>query len=149
MCVGRPEEFAALCHAMIDSGTVPDFITIDGGEGGTGAAPAEFQDSLGMPARDGLRFINSMLIGCNLRDQVKLIVAGKVRRRDALADALPSVPAQPSRIAAARCTRALRSCACWRRARAPRRCRPARVRAVTPGPPPRTQAPTCATRRAR
>ncbi|EOD13885.1 hypothetical protein EMIHUDRAFT_212450 [Emiliania huxleyi CCMP1516] len=77
MCVGRPEEFAALCHAMIDSGTVPDFITIDGGEGGTGAAPAEFQDSLGMPARDGLRFINSMLIGCNLRDQVKLIVAGK------------------------------------------------------------------------
>eukprot|EP00312_Isochrysidales_sp_CCMP1244_P016519 CAMPEP_0202739414 /NCGR_PEP_ID=MMETSP1388-20130828/2854_1 /ASSEMBLY_ACC=CAM_ASM_000864 /TAXON_ID=37098 /ORGANISM="Isochrysis sp, Strain CCMP1244" /LENGTH=618 /DNA_ID=CAMNT_0049406097 /DNA_START=63 /DNA_END=1916 /DNA_ORIENTATION=+ len=78
MCVGRPEEFAALCHAMIDSGTVPDFITIDGGEGGTGAAPAEFQDSLGMPARDGLRFINSMLIGCNLRDQVKLIVAGKV-----------------------------------------------------------------------
>lgn len=82
MCVGRPEEFAALCHAMIDSGTVPDFITIDGGEGGTGAAPAEFQDSLGMPARDGLRFINSMLIGCNLRDQVKLIVAGKVRRRD-------------------------------------------------------------------
>ena len=54
-----------------------------------------------------------------------------------------------SRVAAARCTRALRSCACWRRARAPRRCRPARVRAVTPGPPPRTQAPTCATRRAR
>jgi len=78
LCVGQPSELAALCHAMLDTGITPDFITVDGGEGGTGAAPSEFQDSLGMPARDGLRLLNSLLIGCNLRDKVTIIVAGKV-----------------------------------------------------------------------
>lgn len=80
LCVGKPVELAALCHAMLATGITPDFITIDGGEGGTGAAPSEFQDSLGMPARDGLRLVHSMLIGCRLRDKMSLIVAGKASR---------------------------------------------------------------------
>lgn len=78
LCVGRPEEFAALVHAMHRTRIVPDFISVDGAEGGTGAAPSEFQDSLGMPLEEGLRLVNSMLIGANLRDECKIIAAGKV-----------------------------------------------------------------------
>ena len=78
LCVGQPGEIAALCHAMILTEITPDFITIDGSEGGTGAAPSEFQDSLGMPMRDGLRLVNTFLIGAGLRDQIKLIASGKI-----------------------------------------------------------------------
>jgi len=78
LCVGRPEEFAALVHAMTATGIVPDFISIDGAEGGTGAAPPEFQDSLGMPLEEGLRLAHSMLVGANLRDEIKIICQGKV-----------------------------------------------------------------------
>lgn len=78
LCVGRPSEIAALCHAMLATELTPDFITVDGAEGGTGAAPSEFQDSLGMPMRDGLQVVHSLLVGCGLRDQVRLICSGKV-----------------------------------------------------------------------
>ena len=55
LCVGQPHELAALVHAMVDSGVTPDFITVDGAEGGTGAAPLEFQNSVGFPLAEGLR----------------------------------------------------------------------------------------------
>ena len=57
MCVGQPHELAAVVHAMVDSGVRPDFITVDGAEGGTGAAPLEFQNSLGFPLAEGLRLV--------------------------------------------------------------------------------------------
>ena len=69
LCVGQPHEFAALCHAMMDTGITPDFITVDGAEGGTGAAPLEFQNSVGFPLAEGLRLLDSLLIGAGLRDE--------------------------------------------------------------------------------
>ena len=63
---------------MINTGIKPDFITVDGGEGGTGAAPVEFSNSLGMPFRDGLAFVHNMLIGFDLRKDIKLITSGKI-----------------------------------------------------------------------
>ena len=75
---GRPEEFAALCRAFVETGVHPDFITVDGTEGGTGAAPPEFSNSVGMPLEDGLTLAHALLIGAGLRDRVKLIAAGKV-----------------------------------------------------------------------
>lgn len=78
LCVGQPHELAALVHAMVDSGVAPDFLTIDGAEGGTGAAPLEFQNSLGFPLVEGLRLADALLVGANLRHHVKLIGSGKV-----------------------------------------------------------------------
>ena len=78
LCIGRRGDFFALCKAMLDSGIRPDFITVDGGEGGTGAAPLEFSNSIGMPARDAWIFVHSALRGANLRDQVKIIASGKI-----------------------------------------------------------------------
>jgi len=78
LCVGRPEEFAALVHAMVKTGITLDFINVDGSEGGTGAAPSEFQDSIGMPLEEGLRLVNAMLTGASLRKEVSVICAGKV-----------------------------------------------------------------------
>eukprot|EP00629_Pelagomonadales_sp_RCC1024_P014878 CAMPEP_0119271720 /NCGR_PEP_ID=MMETSP1329-20130426/8195_1 /TAXON_ID=114041 /ORGANISM="Genus nov. species nov., Strain RCC1024" /LENGTH=649 /DNA_ID=CAMNT_0007271771 /DNA_START=130 /DNA_END=2076 /DNA_ORIENTATION=+ len=78
LCVGQPHEFAALVHAMLRTGVAPDFITVDGAEGGTGAAPPEFQDSIGMPLAEGLRLVEGFLTGAGLRDQVSIIAAGKV-----------------------------------------------------------------------
>jgi len=78
MCVGQPHELAALVHAMVDSGVTPDFITVDGAEGGTGAAPLEFQNSVGFPLAEGLRLVDSLLVGANLRNEVKIIGSGKV-----------------------------------------------------------------------
>ena len=78
LCVGQPEELAALCHAMLSTGVSPDFITVDGAEGGTGAAPLEFQNSLGMPLAEGLALVDSMLVGAGLREDVRLIGSGKV-----------------------------------------------------------------------
>ena len=78
LCVGRPEEFAALCRAMLATGVVPDFITVDGGEGGTGAAPPEFSNSVGMPLAEGLTLIHAILRGAGLRDRIKIIAAGKI-----------------------------------------------------------------------
>eukprot|EP00658_Telonema_sp_P-2_P039481 TRINITY_DN28242_c0_g2_i1.p2 TRINITY_DN28242_c0_g2~~TRINITY_DN28242_c0_g2_i1.p2 ORF type:complete len:296 (-),score=76.76 TRINITY_DN28242_c0_g2_i1:116-1003(-) len=78
MCMGRPEEFMAIVHAMVEEGTTPDFITIDGGEGGTGAAPPEFSNSVGTPLREALHFVNNVLRGAGLRDEIKIIASGKV-----------------------------------------------------------------------
>jgi glutamate synthase domain-containing protein 2 len=74
--VGRKSEFIAICKAMLDTGITPDFITVDGGEGGTGAAPLEYSNSVGMPLRDGLAFVVDTLIGFGLREQVRVIASG-------------------------------------------------------------------------
>jgi glutamate synthase domain-containing protein 2 len=78
LCVGRPSEFIALCKAMVKTGIRPDFITVDGAEGGTGAAPLEFSNSVGMPLRDGLRFVCDALTGFDLKKDIKVIAVGKV-----------------------------------------------------------------------
>jgi glutamate synthase domain-containing protein 2 len=78
LCIGKEEEFIDLCKAMISTGITPDFITIDGGEGGTGAAPVEFSNSLGMPLRDGLSFAYDTLVKYNLKKDIKLIASGKI-----------------------------------------------------------------------
>ncbi|WP_299392309.1 FMN-binding glutamate synthase family protein [uncultured Gelidibacter sp.] len=78
LCLGRKQEFMDFCEAMIYTGIRPDFITIDGGEGGTGAAPVEFSNSMGMPLREGLIFVHDTLIGFGLREDIKVIVAGKI-----------------------------------------------------------------------
>ncbi len=77
-CVGRRSDVFAICKAMLETGIRPDFITVDGGEGGTGAAPLEFTNSLGMPARDAWIFVHSALTGAGLRDDIKLIASGKI-----------------------------------------------------------------------
>ena len=78
LCIGNRREFLSLCKAMLETGITPDFITIDGGEGGTGAAPIELANSVGTPLRDALITVNSALLGTGLRKRLKLIVAGKV-----------------------------------------------------------------------
>ncbi len=78
LCIGCRDEFLAICKAMLETGKVPDFITVDGGEGGTGAAPTEMTNSLGTPLRDALIFVNQALIGTGLRDQVRIIASGKI-----------------------------------------------------------------------
>lgn len=77
ICIGRPIEFYAICRAMLDTGIVPDFITVDGGEGGTGAAPQEYSDHLGMPLLEGLMVVNNALVGSGLRDRVRIAAGGK------------------------------------------------------------------------
>lgn len=78
LCIGRPSEFVALCKAMLRTGIKPDFITVDGAEGGTGAAPLEFSNSVGMPLREGLRLVCDVLTGFNLKKDIKVIAVGKV-----------------------------------------------------------------------
>lgn len=78
LCIGRPSEFLAVAQAMSATGLTPDFITIDGAEGGTGAAPPELSDSVGMPMREGLSFVHNTLIDCGHRADIRLIAGGKV-----------------------------------------------------------------------
>jgi len=78
LCIGKKIEFFALCKAMMELDTYPDFITVDGAEGGTGAAPREFANYLGTPLDDGLDFAHNTLIACGIRDKIKIIVSGKV-----------------------------------------------------------------------
>ena len=78
LCIGQPHDFMAICKAMIETGITPDFINIDGGEGGTGAAPPEFSNSMGAPLVEGLIFAHNALVGCGLRDKIKIACAGKV-----------------------------------------------------------------------
>ncbi len=78
LCIGHPWEFLAICKAMIETGISPDFIVIDGKEGGTGAAPLEFMDHVGTPLRDGLSFAHNALVGCGLREKVRLGASGKI-----------------------------------------------------------------------
>ena len=78
LCIGLPWEFMAIVKAMIETGIVPDFIVVDGAEGGTGAAPAEFSDHIGVPMREGLLFVHNTLVGAGLRHRVRLGAAGKL-----------------------------------------------------------------------
>lgn len=78
LCVGQPQQLLAIVKAMHESNQTPDFITVDGGEGGTGAAPLEFSNSVGMPLLDGLSLLHNALCGAGLRDKIKLISAGKI-----------------------------------------------------------------------
>ena len=78
LCVGDKEEFIDLCKAMVSTGIKPDFITVDGGEGGTGAAPIEFSNSMGFPMRDGLAFVVNTLNGFDLKKDIKIIASGKI-----------------------------------------------------------------------
>lgn len=77
-CMGKPTEVAAIIGAMREMDVYPDFITIDGAEGGTGAAPSEFSNHLGFPLLDALQFVNNMLVGAEVRDNVKVIASGKI-----------------------------------------------------------------------
>jgi glutamate synthase domain-containing protein 2 len=78
LCIGHPWEWFGLAKAMLETGLTPDFIVIDGAEGGTGAAPLEFTDHVGAPLQEGLLLVHNTLVGLNLRDKVKLGCAGKV-----------------------------------------------------------------------
>ncbi len=78
LCIGRKSEFLGICKAMVQLNLYPDFITIDGGEGGTGAAPPEFTNFVGMPMLDALAFAHDALRGFGVRDQMRLIASGKV-----------------------------------------------------------------------
>jgi hypothetical protein len=78
LCIGHPWEFLAICKAMLETGITPDFIVVDGKEGGTGAAPLEFMDHLGMPLREGLSFVHNALIGVGLRDRIRIGASGKI-----------------------------------------------------------------------
>ncbi|OFE12098.1 glutamate synthase [Pseudohongiella acticola] len=77
LCIGKKSEFMAIVKAMVETGILPDFITIDGAEGGTGAAPVEFSNRLGMPVLEAIYFVEQVLKGAGLRQDIKLIAAGK------------------------------------------------------------------------
>jgi glutamate synthase domain-containing protein 2 len=78
LCIGKRREFLAICKAIVATGIMPDFIAVDGGEGGTGAAPLEFANSVGCPLREGLIFVHNALTGINVRQHVRVIASGKV-----------------------------------------------------------------------
>ena len=78
LCIGHPWEWFALCKAMLETGLLPDFIVVDGAEGGTGAAPLEFTDHVGAPLQEGLLLVHNTLTGLGLRGRIKIGCAGKV-----------------------------------------------------------------------
>ncbi len=78
LCVGHPWEFMAICKAMLKTDITPDFIVVDGGEGGTGAAPLELSDRMGTPLREGLVFVQNALVGAGVRDKIRVGVSGKM-----------------------------------------------------------------------
>ncbi len=78
LCIGHPWEWFAIAKAMLATGITPDFIVVDGAEGGTGAAPIEFVDHVGTPLREGLRLVHNTLVGIGLREQIRLGASGKV-----------------------------------------------------------------------
>jgi glutamate synthase domain-containing protein 2 len=78
LCIGQPWEFMSLAKAMLSTGILPDFIVVDGKEGGTGAAPLEFSDHLGVPLREGLLFVHNTLVGLNLRERIRIGASGKI-----------------------------------------------------------------------
>ena len=77
-CLGHPWEWFAIVKAMLQTGITPDFIVVDGAEGGTGAAPVEFSDHVGAPMQEGLSLVHNTLVGAGLRERIKLGCAGKV-----------------------------------------------------------------------
>lgn len=78
LCVGSRRQFLSVCKAMLEEGSTPDFIIVDGAEGGTGAAPLEFADHLGMPLTEGLITVHNALVGVGLRDRVRIGASGKI-----------------------------------------------------------------------
>ncbi|GJF13989.1 FMN-binding glutamate synthase family protein [Mycolicibacterium cyprinidarum] len=78
LCVGTRTEFLSICKGMLVTGIAPDFVIVDGAEGGTGAAPQEFEDHVGMPLTDGLMLVHNSLVGTGLRDRIKIGASGKV-----------------------------------------------------------------------
>ncbi len=78
LCIGHPWEWFAIAKAMLKTGITPDFIVVDGAEGGTGAAPIEFVDHVGTPLREALRLVHNTLVGIGLRDKIKLGASGKI-----------------------------------------------------------------------
>lgn len=78
LCLGKRREFIAIAKAMVQTGITPDFIAVDGGEGGTGAAPVEFSNRIGTPLIESLIFVHNVLLGFSLRDRIRLFASGKV-----------------------------------------------------------------------
>jgi glutamate synthase domain-containing protein 2 len=78
LCIGHPWEWFGIAKAMLETRLLPDFIVIDGAEGGTGAAPLEFSDHMGMPLKEGLRLVHNTLVGIGMREHVKLGASGKI-----------------------------------------------------------------------
>jgi glutamate synthase domain-containing protein 2 len=78
LCLGSRADFLGICKAMVAEGVTPDFVIVDGGEGGTGAAPLEYEDHVGTPLTEGLLNVHNALVGVGLRDQVKIGASGKV-----------------------------------------------------------------------
>jgi glutamate synthase domain-containing protein 2 len=88
ICIGAPVEFMAIVKAMLATDTYPDFIVVDGAEGGTGAAPLEFSDSLGTPLVEGLMLVQNTLVGAGLRHRIKIGASGKLVTASAMARAM-------------------------------------------------------------
>jgi len=78
LCVGHPVEFMAIAKAIVSTGILPDFIVVDGGEGGTGAAPYELTDHVGTPLREGLVLVRNVLVGTGLRQHIQIGASGKI-----------------------------------------------------------------------
>lgn len=78
LAVGKKREFMAICKAMVELDLYPDYIVVDGGEGGTGAAPQEFTNYVGAPLLDALEFVDNMLTGFGVREHIKVIASGKI-----------------------------------------------------------------------
>ncbi len=78
LAIGHPWEWFGIVKAMLETGITPDFIVVDGSEGGTGAAPLEFTDHVGVPLRDGLMLVHNTLVGVNLRDRIRIGASGKI-----------------------------------------------------------------------
>lgn len=78
LCIGHPWEFFGICKAMIELDIYPDFIVVDGSEGGTGAAPMEFTDHIGAPLQEGLLLVHNTLVGLNIRNKMKIGASGKI-----------------------------------------------------------------------
>ena len=88
LCIGHKSEFISICKAMIHLDIYPDFITVDGGEGGTGAAPQEFSNYIGAPMLDGLAFVHNILNGMDIRKHIKIVASGKITTAFHIARAL-------------------------------------------------------------
>jgi glutamate synthase domain-containing protein 2 len=78
LTIGRKSEFVAICKAMVETDILPDFITVDGGEGGTGAAPLEYSNSVGMPLREAVAFIADCFTGFGQKQHIRIIASGKI-----------------------------------------------------------------------
>lgn len=78
LCIGYKSEFISVCHAMMELDIYPDYIAVDGGEGGTGAAPPEFSNYVGAPLLDSLDFVHNILNGLDIRKHIKIIASGKI-----------------------------------------------------------------------